>query len=291
MKNRVVLAVVLTLTLLFFTSCGASTNSEKSGDKPSSNPTENVDDKKEDGDCSGWSNVSSAVGNSNLNHETSKDESKPADNKAGFTFEGKKIENIKASTDFNQNGLDDYTDFVNGARKDARIHPKYDGKYIGKNNGYPSSSVGVCTDVVWRAFREAGYSVRSMVNADIKKNPKRYPMVKKPSHNIDFRRVKTLRPFWQAYCKSLEIEYKNPSEWQPGDIVIFNPNDYHIGMLSDKRNKLGFPYVFHNQGQFEREEDFLPNITVSGHFRFEADKIPAEVLKAWQNNEAGEGNN
>ena len=43
--------------------------------------------------------------------------------------------------------------------------------------------------------------------------------------------------------------------------------------MSDKRNENGFPYVFHNQGQTEREEDFLSRKPVTGHFRFEAEKI------------------
>lgn len=41
----------------------------------------------------------------------------------------------------------------------------------------------------------------------------------------------------------------------PGDIVIFGTT--HIGIVSDKRNKDGVPYLIHNAGQPLREEDAL----------------------------------
>lgn len=34
-----------------------------------------------------------------------------------------KFPNIKSKVDFNNNGIDDYSDFVIGARKDAKNHP------------------------------------------------------------------------------------------------------------------------------------------------------------------------
>jgi len=194
----------------------------------------------------------------------------------------KKYPNIKSKVDFNENGKDDFADFVVGARKDAKLHPRYDGAYVSENKGYPKDDVGVCTDVIWRAMKEAGYSMRTMLNKDIKKRRSAYTNIKnKPDPNIDFRRVKTLRPFYEKYCQKLELELNNPDEWQPGDIIIFGPNDYHIGILSDKRNLKGFPYVFHNQGQSEREEDFLSKKPVTGHFRFNADDIDESVLAKW----------
>lgn len=198
--------------------------------------------------------------------------------------------NIQSEFDYNDNGIDDFSDFVLGAQKDANIHPRYDGSYIGINGGYPTAQVGVCTDLVWRAFKEAGYSLRTMLNEDIMNHPDRYPMVEKPDPNIDSRRVKTTRPFYEAYCEVLTNDLTDPADWQPGDIVIFNPDDYHIGILSDRRNNEGFPLVFHNQGQREREEDFLPRKEVSGHYRFRGENISEDVLRAWTPNEAGESN-
>ncbi len=45
------------------------------------------------------------------------------------------VNNIASSMDFNDNGLDDYSDFVLGARKDANNHPSYNGDYVSKTMG------------------------------------------------------------------------------------------------------------------------------------------------------------
>ena len=65
-----------------------------------------------------------------------------------------------------------------------------------------------------------------------------------------------MRIFFEEYAVSLTVDINEISEWQPGDIVIFE-DDKHIGIISDKRNKDGQPYVIHNGGQPNREEDYL----------------------------------
>jgi len=189
------------------------------------------------------------------------------------------IETIKSAVDFNGNGVDDYTDILLGARKDAENHPKYDGKYI--QGGYPPSEIGVCTDVVWRAFKNAGYSLKDMVDSDINHNVNDYPRVQEPDPNIDFRRVKNLKVFFEKYATKLTTDIKDVAQWQPGDIVIFN-KDKHIGIVSDKRNREGLPYIIHNGGQPNREEDYLKRSTVVAHFRFDASKINKTKLLPWK---------
>ena len=66
-------------------------------------------------------------------------------------------------------------------------------------------------------------------------------------------------------------------EWMPGDIVIFN-NNKHIGIVSNYRNKDGVTYILHNGGQPVREEDYLKRGIVVAHYRFDAEKIPDNVL-------------
>ncbi|WP_300409229.1 DUF1287 domain-containing protein [Lagierella sp.] len=193
--------------------------------------------------------------------------------------------NIISNSDFNQNGTDDYTDFVKGAKEDAENHPKYVPDYVANNNGYPDKYSGVCTDVIWRAFRKAGYSLRSMLMKDIRNFPEDYPMVESPDDNIDFRRVKTLRPFFEKYCTVLTNELKDPKDFQPGDILIFGPNDFHIGMCSDNRNEEGFPFIYHNMGQLKREDNYLKRAEITGHYRFERENIPDEVLASWDDGE------
>ncbi len=189
------------------------------------------------------------------------------------------IEVLKSDTDFNKNGKDDYTDLLLGARKDAENHPKYDGAY--QQNGYPPDNIGVCSDVIWRAFKNAGYSLRDMLDADIANNPDRYPLIKKPDSKIDFRRVRNLRIFFDEYAEALTLDIEEIAEWQAGDIVIFG-NDKHIGIVSDKRTKNGRTYIIHNGGQPNREEDYLKRGIVTGHYRFNAKNIDQTVLKEWK---------
>ena len=109
------------------------------------------------------------------------------------------------------------------------------------------------------------------MNADIAENTGLYPRVQgTPDPNIDFRRVPNLRVFFERYAESLTTDPYEIAEWQPGDIVTFEGS--HIGIISDKRNRDGIPYLIHNSGQPKREEDALlrchRNHPISGHFRW-----------------------
>ena len=175
------------------------------------------------------------------------------------------IERVLSETDFDGDGVDDYTEFLNGARKDAENHPRYDGSYVA--GGFPSEDVGVCTDVIWRAFREAGYDLREMVDADIQARPEAYWWIEKRDRDIDFRRVNVLEVFFSEYGEELTTDVTEISEWQPGDIII-SENGNHIGVVSDRRTKEGRPYIIHNGGQPNREEDYLKRAVVIKHYRF-----------------------
>ena len=195
-----------------------------------------------------------------------------------YSAEKFNIETIKSSVDFDGDGIDDYTDIMLGARIDAKNHPKYDGAYY--DGGYPPEEIGVCSDVVWRAFKNAGYCLKDMVDEDIAERVEEYPRVDKPDPNIDFRRVKNLRVYFEKYAISLTTDIDQIEEWQAGDIVIFGA-DKHIGIVSDKRNKDGHPYILHNGGQPNREEDYLKRSEVTGHYRFDASHVNEENLIKW----------
>ena len=179
------------------------------------------------------------------------------------------ISSIKSTTDFDHDGIDDYTDIMLGARQDAKNHPIYKSAYYA--GGYPPDTEGVCTDVVWRAFKNAGYNLKDLIDEDIKNNVKAYPRVGgKPDPNIDFRRVPNLISFFSRNATLLSTDLAQIADWQPGDIVTFE--NRHIGIISDKRNKNGVPYLIHNGGQKNREEDILEIYSlyskISGHFRW-----------------------
>lgn len=180
------------------------------------------------------------------------------------------ITKLQSSVDFDNDGIDDYTDIMLGARKDAENKPTYKSAYY--SGGYPPENEGVCTDVVWRAFKNAGYNLKDLIDEDIKNNVADYPRVNgKPDPNIDFRRVPNLISFFSRNATSLTTDLSEISEWQPGDIVTFEKS--HVGIISDKRNKNGIPYLIHNGGQRNREEDILEiyilHSKISGHFRWD----------------------
>lgn len=176
---------------------------------------------------------------------------------------------LKSNIDFDNDGIDDYTDIMLGARKDAENHPTYKSAYY--SGGYPPENEGVCTDVVWRAFKNAGYNLKELIDKDIKNNVSEYPRVEgKPDPNIDFRRVPNLISFFTRNAVSLSTDLSQIADWQPGDIVTFEKS--HVGIISDKRNKNGIPYLIHNGSQKNREEDILEVYSlyseISGHFRW-----------------------
>ncbi len=183
------------------------------------------------------------------------------------------IPRISCASDKDGDGINDLYDIVEGARKDADNMPVYKSEYY--QGGYPPDSEGVCTDVIWRAFKNAGYNLKDMVDRDIKEHIKDYPGVDgKPDPNIDFRRVKNLYVFFKKYAARITTEIKpydadNLGQWQGGDIVTFGSPE-HIAIVSDKRRKDGIPYLIHNSGPYTAESDslmtWMPGIT--GHFRF-----------------------
>jgi uncharacterized protein YijF (DUF1287 family) len=152
--------------------------------------------------------------------------------------------------DTNKNGVADALDIVNGANIDVINETKYTSNYYA--GGYPPENEGVCTDVIWRGFKAAGIDLKKLIDEDIKNNTKLYPRVEgKPDTNIDFRRVPNQDVFFSRNCLSLTTEVKarnseNLEEWQPGDIVVFLKGTEHIGIISNKRDKDGIPYLIHN---------------------------------------------
>lgn len=172
--------------------------------------------------------------------------------------------------DADGDGVDDFSDMVAGARAYIATKPVYSGGYFA--GGYPTDGTGVCTDVIWQAFAAAGYTLKDMVDADIAANRSVYFAEGQSSDsNINFRRVKPLATFFSRYAKSLPTSTAEPSDWMPGDIVVY---EKHIAICSDKRNPLGLPYIIHH-GSLEDgavEVDRLTAAKIVGHYRFYGDQ-------------------
>lgn len=175
--------------------------------------------------------------------------------------------NIKTYTsriDKDNDGVDDQTDILNNVKDYIKKQPKYKSKYY--DTGYPNDKYGVCTDVVAFGLKGAGYDLMELVNEDIKNNKDLYD-IDIIDKNIDFRRVKNLKIYFERNTISLTTDPKKIEEWQAGDIVIFKK---HIGIVSDKRNKRGFPFIIHHANPYQRyyEEDILEyRNDIVGHYR------------------------
>lgn len=173
------------------------------------------------------------------------------------------IETYKSNIDMDNDNIDDQTDILNNVRKYINTKPKYKSKYY--NTGYPNDSYGVCTDVVGFGLKDAGYDLMELVNNDIKNNPSHYN-IETIDKNIDFRRVRNLLVYFSNNSISLTTNINDIKSWQGGDIVIFKN---HIGIVSDKRNKKGIPFIIHHANSFQiyYEEDVLERYDVIGHYR------------------------
>ena len=174
------------------------------------------------------------------------------------------ITTYKSKIDLDNDGIDDQTDILNNAIKYIETKPKYKSKYY--ENGYPDDNYGVCTDVVAFSLKDAGYDLMELVYNDIKNNRDKYD-IDLIDKNIDFRRVRNLKVYFENNAISLTTDIKDISNWQGGDIVIF---ENHIGIVSDNRNKNGIPFIIHhaNPYQLYYEEDILENRNdIIGHYR------------------------
>lgn len=172
--------------------------------------------------------------------------------------------------DKDKDGIDDYTDIMLGARADAINMPVYDDRYWA--GGYPPDDIGVCADTIWRALMAAGYNLKDLLDEDIRNHPEAYPRISKPDPNIDFRRVRNLRIFFDRHLVSLTVNIYEIDQWQPGDIVIMYEDYHHTGIVSDQRNFMGIPYLIHNTGQRDREEDIMMyayyHAKITRHYRW-----------------------
>ena len=179
-----------------------------------------------------------------------------------YTNEDFNIPNIKSNIDYDNDGIDDYTDIYLSALDYVKTKPKYKSKYY--NGGFPNDNFGVCTDVVAFAFLNAGYNLRDLVDEDIRENMELYN-IDKPDKNIDFRRVKNLKIFFDRTATTLTNDVNEYMDFQKGDIVVF---DKHIAIISEKRNKKGIPYIIHNSGNLKYVEDALTRYNIIGHYRW-----------------------
>lgn len=141
-------------------------------------------------------------------------------------------------------------------------------------NGDVPSETGACTDVLIRAFRNAGIDLQKEVHEDMKANFSEYPTkwgLTEPDTNIDHRRVLNLQTFFKRQGKSLPIT-NNAKNYQPGDIVAWDLDGKgmtHIGIVSNQWNEKTKRFsIIHNIGGGTNLEDRLFEWKIIGHYRY-----------------------
>lgn len=154
----------------------------------------------------------------------------------------------------------------------------YDASYyrIPYPNGDVPDSIGVCTDVIIRAYRRVGLDLQKLVHEDIVGNPRSYGITR-PDANIDHRRVPNLMKFFRRQGAALAAS-ESADSYQAGDIIAWRlaPGLTHIGIVVWKPDSSAVaPLIVHNIGRYGRGpdlEDCLFNWPVIGHYRYDGDR-------------------
>lgn len=157
------------------------------------------------------------------------------------------IKTLYSKIDYNENGIDDYSDFLLGAKK-----------RINKSDTYDSLLI--------RIFKYAGYNLEGIVKCYYSDNKQYY----KGKEKIDL-----YKSFINSYATKIENDYKRIKDFQPGDFIFLQDG---IGILSDKRNKDGLNFLIMIKDGKVIEEDVLKEVKVSGHYRFDSALISDELL-------------
>jgi uncharacterized protein YijF (DUF1287 family) len=153
----------------------------------------------------------------------------------------------------------------------------YDGSYrrIPYPGGDVPADVGVCTDVVIRAYRALGEDLQQRVHEDMKASFSSYPQswgLRRPDPNIDHRRVPNLQAYFRRRGAALPRPPGRDTErYRPGDLVtwMLPGNLPHIGIVADGRSDDGArPLIVHNIGRGPEVEDMLLAYPITGHYRY-----------------------
>jgi uncharacterized protein YijF (DUF1287 family) len=178
-------------------------------------------------------------------------------------------------------GIPDPLDLLIGAKKtvvnaDAYTPEAEDYISLAYPMGDVPRTIGVCTDVIIRAVRNAGIDIQKELHEDIRRARAAYPMVKGAGDpSIDQRRVGTLLPYFQRRWEVHTARLDDPADpLRPGDIILMDtfPNRSgpdHIGILSDRLDDQGLPLVINNwtDGTVTAEMDLLTFVPVMYRFR------------------------
>jgi uncharacterized protein YijF (DUF1287 family) len=183
-----------------------------------------------------------------------------------------------AAHDHDKDGIPDPLDVLVGAKKTVLNADAYTEGYVTMK--YPMGDVpreiGVCTDVIIRAVRNAGIDLQKEHNEDIRRAKAAYPMIKgKGNQHIDQRRVATLLPYFKRHWEKHTEKLDDASDpLRPGDVIFMDTfpsrsGPDHIGIVSDTLGESGLPLIINNwtNGTVTAEMDLLTFVPVLHRFR------------------------
>ena len=164
---------------------------------------------------------------------------------------------------------------VNAAMERLDHDVTYDGSY--RRLAYPGGDVpddlGVCTDLVIRAYRALGIDLQKMVHEDMVAAFDLYPKrwgASMPDPSIDHRRVPNLQVFFGRHGETIVVT-REPDDYRPGDLVtwLLPGNLPHIGIVTGRYSVDGRrPLIVHNIGAGPALDDLLFTYEIDGHYRY-----------------------
>jgi uncharacterized protein len=150
----------------------------------------------------------------------------------------------------------------------------YDGSYrrISYPGGDVPANIGVCTDVVIRAYRALGIDLQVKIHDDMQRAFRAYPQLwrmARPDPNIDHRRVPNLQTLFNRTGASLPVS-RDVRAYRAGDLVtwLLPRNLPHIGIVTSTKSPAGTPHIVHNIGRGPEVEDMLFAYPITGHYRY-----------------------
>ena len=174
---------------------------------------------------------------------------------------------------------------ADAAMERTKADVTYDGRYfsIPYPQGDVPSYLGVCTDVIIRAYRKLGIDLQTLVHEDMRENFSAYPKrwgLKKPDRNIDHRRVPNLETYFTRHGFALKVS-RHADSYLPGDLVTWDLDPGrgelpHIGILVPNPQGPGQPWVVHNIGAGPELSNSLFSWEITGHFRFQPKQLKSQ---------------
>jgi uncharacterized protein YijF (DUF1287 family) len=197
------------------------------------------------------------------------------------------MDNTGIAGDRDNDGINDQKDILLGALKQLEKPARNIFLDESEANYYPGgdppADLAISTDIIARAFMEAGFDLRELVYEDIKENFNEYPLKKIWGQtvcdpDIDYRRIQNLEVFFKRNAKQMDVTFNvsdsSLEQWLPGDIVFFDMDrdgyTDNVGIISDSTTRDGIPKVIYNyiDPGYTVERNILKDNIITGHYRF-----------------------